>query len=108
MVESCFPPTLTIHERYDLKGSWAGRQTKKVDKTRELPWERDYADSARFVVKGCLKDLDLHSPLLLHPAVATRVGQQLRHDIHFLAVNGIMDYSILRPVRAWPLTQRSW
>ena len=73
-----------MHERYDLKGSRIGRRSvKKTSKIR-----REY--------KGTLKDLDLGDKKIHVGADSkTRLMEQLRRDIEFLARCKIMDYSLL-------------
>lgn len=92
IVESCFPSGVSIHQRFDLKGSWVGRSTKQ--RKSQVPlWGREF--DVQDVRKGVLKDLDMQTPLMLHPHVAKQMGKQLRSDIDFLGGAGIMDYSIL-------------
>ena len=73
-----------MHERYDLKGSKVGRRSmKKISKIR-----REY--------KGTLKDLDLGDKKVHIGADSkSRLMEQLRRDIEFLARCNIMDYSLL-------------
>ncbi len=74
---------LSMHERYDLKGSWVGRRSIKGSRERNA-------------YKGTLKDLDLGDKKIW---VGTENKQilisQLKEDAQFLASCDIMDYSML-------------
>eukprot|EP00753_Platysulcus_tardus_P018111 PLAT6720.1.p1 GENE.PLAT6720.1~~PLAT6720.1.p1 ORF type:complete len:725 (+),score=331.91 PLAT6720.1:15-2189(+) len=80
VMENVFPPKekLTIHERYDLKGSWISRNA-----------DRSKGDNV------VLKDGDLNLRLQINPELSRRLGREMRSDVDFLSSNGIMDYSLL-------------
>jgi len=83
-----FPKDVVIHERWDLKGSWVQR----------------HGNAGVFVTgRGEVMkkesplyfDNDIHHGIELHPAAATSIFHQLKEDAHFLAAQGLMDYSLL-------------
>ena len=71
---------VSIHERYDLKGSWVDRSTAGV---------------ARGITRAVLKDSDLHRQLRLDAETGARLIRQCELDARFLCSMGIMDYSLL-------------
>ncbi len=74
---------LTMHERYDLKGSWVGRRSIKGSRERNA-------------YKGTLKDLDLgDKKIWIGTENKLTLISQLREDANFLASCDIMDYSML-------------
>ena len=73
---------LSIHERYDLKGSRVGRSVLKGKETKERK-------------VGTLKDLDLNKPVVIGPNNKEQLMDQLRQDLEFLRHHNIMDYSLL-------------
>lgn len=78
-----FHTPVEIHRRYDLKGSWIGRQLhpgKKKDKTIAL------------------KDMDIESSgdlMVVGPYRKRQIREQLFRDTEFLRRNLVMDYSLL-------------
>ena len=72
-------------ERYDLKGSWAGRSAGA----------RELAKGTRAV----LKDTDFISRgralACADPAAHAALERTLRRDASFLRANGLIDYSLL-------------
>ena len=72
---------LKIHEKFDLKGSTAGRRVLKGGKT-----------STSSVT---LKDLDLQQKIYIGAENKALFMEQLKKDVRFLANNHIMDYSLL-------------
>ena len=72
-----FRTDLTIHRRYDLKGSSLGRFTVNPQHS------------------STLKDLDLCETFKLEPRVREQLSAQLDADAKFLEQNNIMDYSLL-------------
>lgn len=86
VMESVFagiPASLTIEEKYDLKGSWAGRRA--IKNPNVLPEEYGHT----------MKDGDLREPLDVGPHMARRLCAQLLRDARFLSTQNIMDYSLL-------------
>eukprot|EP01029_Cantina_marsupialis_P027568 TRINITY_DN773027_c0_g1_i1.p1 TRINITY_DN773027_c0_g1~~TRINITY_DN773027_c0_g1_i1.p1 ORF type:complete len:988 (+),score=213.65 TRINITY_DN773027_c0_g1_i1:127-3090(+) len=100
----------TLHERYDLKGSWVNRSHKKPCKGEKAKCK--YC-SERYIV-GCsknhncsqrpslphepeviLKDNDLQQHLHLNPTKCRYIIQQAERDTEFLQSQGILDYSLL-------------
>jgi len=71
----CSP--LSVHECYDLKGSWVNRSASK------------HADAS------VLMDLDLSRQLRLPPAYKEMFLRQVQNDALLLCSVGIMDYSLL-------------
>merc|ERR1712187_896781 len=84
------PPGFIPEERYDLKGSWIGRQTT-VPKKKNLPWKMKDG----FGFKGVRKDLDVKSPFFIDPQRGLTIAATLRSDSEFLRKHQIMDYSLL-------------
>lgn len=85
-----------VDERYDLKGSWIGRQTKvqhKLTDKEPLPFLNPKKS------KQCKKDKDIYEPLLLREDLARDIAVQLVRDSDFLASENIMDYSLLLGVK---------
>ncbi|KGG52556.1 hypothetical protein DI09_15p230 [Mitosporidium daphniae] len=79
-----FPPSKDIHEIYDLKGSFHGRQVS-VRKLTRCP--REPRKDLNWLRSG--------KKLLLSPRKAALVMTQLEHDVEFLTSCNIMDYSLL-------------
>merc|ERR1712176_1683163 len=67
-----------IKERYDIKGSWIDRHTKRHLFENKL-----------------MKDEDLHRVLQLDPITSSNIHAQLAKDTKFLQMQQIMDYSLL-------------
>lgn len=74
---------LSMHERYDLKGSKIGR---RVLKGNEKPGSK---------FKKTLKDLDMNSRVVIGSDSKEQLIEQLQSDVEFLASVKIMDYSML-------------
>lgn len=68
-----------IHQIYDLKGSTVGRVTEDKDKKEGVP----------------LKDLDFKGRLYMSKIDREAVWTALSRDAFFLAMNNVMDYSLL-------------
>ena len=79
-----FPPSKDIHEIYDLKGSFHGRQVP-VRKLTRCP--REPRKDLNWLRSG--------KKLLLSPRKSVLVMAQLEKDVEFLTCNNIMDYSLL-------------
>lgn len=79
-----FPPTKDIHEIYDLKGSFHGRQVP-IRKLTRCP--REPRKDLNWLRSG--------KKLLLSPRKSILVQKQLENDVSFLSSHNIMDYSLL-------------
>jgi len=78
VIENIFYAELDPQEKYDIKGSWVGRNTgRRVDE------------------KKLMKDNDLRRKLILDFVVQTKLMKQLKLDTDFLCSWRIMDYSLL-------------
>jgi len=80
VMANVFSTSLTIHERYDLKGSSLGRTAGKALVESEDPVR---------------KDLDLKRPFRIAVDQRKELLQQLHLDINFLREIETMDYSLL-------------
>jgi len=107
-----FPPEQIINERYDIKGSWVGRNAGVV-----VPGKRTTCrHCSEFFVVGdttscpvgaggghepsvVLKDNDLFHKIRLRPEDAYTVIETLSSDSDALCAMGITDYSLLLGVR---------
>lgn len=74
---------LKMHERYDLKGSTIGRRVLKGNERKINKF------------KKTLKDLDLHTPVIIGEEAKAQLIEQLKADVEFLSSLHIMDYSLL-------------
>lgn len=106
-------PSLTLHERYDLKGSWIARHRTPIERGQRV--ECRYCGQTfragggdRFGGGACperpnrpheantvLKDNDLTVKLRLTRDCAQALGDQISADTEFLRRHGITDYSLL-------------
>ena len=85
---------LTIHRRYDLKGSWVGRRSLKTGQSAE-----EY--------KGTLKDLDLgEEKICIGSDQKAALMELLQKDVMFLTKCHIMDYSLLLGIHQHGITGR--
>lgn len=101
----------TIHERFDLKGSWVNRHRQPVEKGKQM--ECRYCNQ-KFTVgdkredgmctarpnrnhepNNVSKDNDLNFKLRLDHSTTRAVGDTIIADTNFLRDHGIMDYSLL-------------
>jgi len=87
-----FPPNKEVHEVYDLKGSTQGRY---------VPPEK--VKAGQNVTLKDLNWMENDRKLVLGPAKATLLMNQLRTDCHFLAKLNIMDYSLLVGLHSIPI-----
>mmetsp|Transcript_13491 Transcript_13491/g.31945 ORF Transcript_13491/g.31945 Transcript_13491/m.31945 type:complete len:268 (+) Transcript_13491:114-917(+) len=108
VMENVFLTKLTIHERYDLKGSRINRNAAKVAMGKKARCRHCMED---FIVgdkaqcrhrpnkvhepNTVLKDNDVNFRCLLTPEDAKKMTDQLTADVHFLRDMEIMDYSLL-------------
>jgi Phosphatidylinositol-4-phosphate 5-Kinase len=111
VMENIFPTRATIHERFDLKGSWVNRSASKGapgtvaycrfcnERFRIGAPSSDNMCKARpnrlHVANTVLKDNDLTFKVRLDPYKSMALGDQLRSDVEFLRQQGVMDYSLL-------------
>ena len=72
---------LRMHERYDLKGSTAGRKVLKGKESQPS--------------KKTMKDLDLKKGIKIGAEAKAQLMEQLKQDVAFLSSLKIMDYSLL-------------
>lgn len=98
---------ITIHERYDLKGSWVNRSStsQKLDKPRVCRnchkrftvnrTQCSAGTTTRHEFDIVWKDLDFKMKLTVPPEEAEAIKSQLRLDSEFLRDQEIMDYSLL-------------
>jgi len=98
VMENIFPTRATIHERFDLKGSWVGRSASK-GAPGTLAYCRYCNESFKVgtsdkcgarpnrahVANTILKDNDLNYKLRLAADKAAQLGLQLRTDVEFLS-----------------------
>jgi hypothetical protein len=101
----------TLHERYDLKGSWVNRHRTPQEKGQRTDCrycgQKFRVGDARDVIacpsrpnrphepNTVLKDNDLSHKLRLQPDTAQALGDQIASDADFLRRHGITDYSLL-------------
>jgi len=79
---NCFPPSMQIHKRFDLKGSTIGRTVG------------DHINKPGII----LKDVDLVKmgyKIRVSPQHAQLLAKQIEQDSLFLENHGIIDYSLL-------------
>ena len=79
------PTACQVHEKYDLKGSSVGRRVLK----------RNEAVNGLDLSKKTLKDCDLVRKIVIGESNKTKLMEQIRLDVEFLASVGVMDYSLL-------------
>uniref|UniRef100_A0A0X3NJJ2 1-phosphatidylinositol-5-phosphate 4-kinase n=1 Tax=Schistocephalus solidus TaxID=70667 RepID=A0A0X3NJJ2_SCHSO len=82
-MRNVFSPRVTIHKKYDLKGSVVDREANEKERSKPLP---------------TLKDNDfLNDIYKIHigEVAKERLLQQLNSDMAFLQDNNLMDYSVL-------------
>ncbi|XP_078321321.1 phosphatidylinositol 5-phosphate 4-kinase type-2 alpha-like [Crassostrea virginica] len=78
-----FSPRLTIHKKYDLKGSTVDRSASDKEKAKELPTYKDndfLSDGASIQIGADSKE---------------RLMAMLKQDVEFLASLHLMDYSLI-------------
>nr|CDS26040.1 phosphatidylinositol 5 phosphate 4 kinase type 2 [Hymenolepis microstoma] len=82
-MRNVFSPRITVHRKYDLKGSVVDREANEKEKSRPLP---------------TLKDNDFMNDICelnLEESSKQRLLENLERDIAFLQENNLMDYSAL-------------
>uniref|UniRef100_A0A158QJB7 1-phosphatidylinositol-5-phosphate 4-kinase n=1 Tax=Rodentolepis nana TaxID=102285 RepID=A0A158QJB7_RODNA len=82
-MRNVFSPRVTVHRKYDLKGSVVDREANEKEKSRPLP---------------TLKDNDFMNDICelnLEESSKQRLLENLERDIAFLQENNLMDYSAL-------------
>ncbi|CAI9728724.1 phosphatidylinositol 5-phosphate 4-kinase type-2 alpha-like [Octopus vulgaris] len=83
VLRNVFSPRLTIHKKYDLKGSTVDRQASDKEKAKDLP---------------TLKDNDfVNDGVIIHIGAAEKdiFMKKLNADTEFLAGLHLMDYSLI-------------
>lgn len=78
-----FSPRLTIHKKYDLKGSTVDRSASDKEKTKELPTFKD---------NDFLKD---GASIHIGPDSKEKLMSMLKSDVEFLSSLHLMDYSLI-------------
>ncbi|XP_065187260.1 uncharacterized protein LOC135817897 [Sycon ciliatum] len=87
------PPGIPIHEKYDLKGSWVNRSSRKSDSKSKSKKDAEHF-SAESVPTW--KDCDLQGKRFhVGPERRRLILEQLYNDTQFLEQFGLMDYSLL-------------
>lgn len=74
---------LTLHRKFDLKGSLINRAVKEKEKTKELPTfkDQDFVDGGHMILIG--------------KEAKEKFMQKLEADVNFLIRSHLMDYSLL-------------
>ncbi|XP_076471894.1 phosphatidylinositol 5-phosphate 4-kinase type-2 alpha-like [Babylonia areolata] len=83
VMRNVFSPRLTIHKKYDLKGSTVDRQASNKERAKELPTFKDND----FVNDGAVISVGTEEK--------EKVMQMLQKDTEFLSGLHIMDYSLI-------------
>lgn len=82
-MRNVFSPRVTVHRKYDLKGSVVDREANEKEKSKPLPTLKD---------NDFMNDIcELH----LEESAKQRLLEHLERDIAFLQDNNLMDYSAL-------------
>ncbi|XP_059812252.1 phosphatidylinositol 5-phosphate 4-kinase type-2 gamma-like isoform X1 [Hypanus sabinus] len=83
VMRNFFSHRLTIHRKYDLKGSLVSREASDKEKVKELPTLKD------------VDFLNLNQKVYIGQEDKKLFMDKLRRDVEFLARLKIMDYSLL-------------
>ncbi|CAD5120327.1 DgyrCDS8902 [Dimorphilus gyrociliatus] len=83
VMRNIFSPRMTIHRKYDLKGSTVDRQASDKEKSKDLPTFKDND----FVNDGV--------QLIVGENAKQRIMEVLKKDTTFLTDQNLMDYSML-------------
>nr|KAG5694230.1 hypothetical protein BaRGS_035334 [Batillaria attramentaria] len=83
VMRNVFSPRLTIHKKYDLKGSTVDRQASEKERMKELPTFKDND----FVNDGAVINVGSEEK--------EKVMQILQKDVEFLSGLHLMDYSLI-------------
>ncbi|XP_072927345.1 phosphatidylinositol 5-phosphate 4-kinase type-2 gamma-like [Hemitrygon akajei] len=83
VMRNFFSHKLTIHRKYDLKGSLVSREASDKEKVKELPTLKD------------MDFLNLNQKVYICQEDKKLFMDKLRRDVEFLARLKIMDYSLL-------------
>lgn len=99
---------ISIHQRYDIKGSWIDRNAGKEKRGAETTCRhcnmiyrcgvgRNICPNraGRHEPNVVLKDMDLTTKLRFGKEEGLRIVKQLKQDSDYLCEQGIMDYSLL-------------
>ncbi len=107
VMQSVFDTNLSIHERFDLKGSWVGRLVGRQP-TGTLALckfcakefyvggsHNQNCSEGRHMYDNVGKDLNWNRHMALPTVLARRVARQLSIDSQFLSQINCIDYSLL-------------
>lgn len=83
VMRNVFSHRLTIHRKYDLKGSLVSREASDKEKVKELPTLKD------------IDFLNVNQKLFVERAEKAQFMEKMRRDVEFLTRLKIMDYSLL-------------
>jgi 1-phosphatidylinositol-4-phosphate 5-kinase len=110
-MKNIFSATATVHEKYDLKGSWVNRHAKLPHKGKRVSCRycndyfivgsRDHCvqrPNRRCTPNVCFKDNDLNYKIILPAGQPQALYHQVLRDTAFLQEQRIMDYSLLMGV----------
>lgn len=99
---------ISIHQRYDIKGSWIDRNAQKAKRGSEATCRHCNLTFRCGVGRSVcpnragshepnvvLKDMDLTTKLRFGKVEGRKLVHQLKSDSNFLCDQGIMDYSLL-------------
>jgi len=103
---------ISMHQFYDIKGSWIHRHAEPIQHGQKLLCiycntyfeSGDKSEKCEYTVHGnhmpriVLKDNDFHICIRLPPLLSSALANQLKRDSDFLCKQGIMDYSLLLSV----------
>ncbi|GAA55841.1 1-phosphatidylinositol-5-phosphate 4-kinase, partial [Clonorchis sinensis] len=83
VMRNVFSPRLTIHKKYDLKGSAVDREANEKEKAKPLPTLKDND----FLNEVC--------KIYIGEEAKSKLLSRLESDVQFLQENNLMDYSLL-------------
>lgn len=83
VMRNVFSPRLTIHKKYDLKGSTVDRQASEKERAKELPTFKDND----FVNDGAVINIGAEEK--------EKIMSILQKDVEFLSGLHLMDYSLI-------------
>ncbi|TGZ71678.1 hypothetical protein CRM22_002510 [Opisthorchis felineus] len=83
VMRNVFSPRLTIHRKYDLKGSAVDREANEKEKAKPLPTLKDND----FLNEIC--------KIYIGEEAKSKLLSRLESDVQFLQENNLMDYSLL-------------
>ncbi|XP_060678334.1 phosphatidylinositol 5-phosphate 4-kinase type-2 gamma-like isoform X2 [Hemiscyllium ocellatum] len=83
VMRNIFSYLLTVHRKYDLKGSLVAREASDKEKVKELPTLKD------------MDFLNMSQKVYISSEQKTMFMEKLKRDVEFLSNLKIMDYSLL-------------